>query len=118
MVAIARQPHPFVETLFHLVWDYASSQWQLHQPEQQQETGHVKPIGVEHSQSPYQRAAIEVHTHPDGYDQFSSLDTQSATGFRVFALITNLSTDPQWVVRVGNEGHFLPLEPTTVFAGV
>lgn len=115
MEALGRRPQPFVETLFHLVWD--NQQWQLYQPQQQQSGGHVQPLGVEQSDSPYQHAAIEVHTHPEGCDQFSSLDSESATGFRVFALITNLSTRPKWVVRVGNEGHFLPLEPTTIFEG-
>src|SRR5579883_2222965 len=109
MAVIGRQPDPFVETFFYLAW--SEGEWQLHQPPQQQTPGYVQPLGVEQGESPYQRAAIEVHTHPDGCDQFSDQDTQSATGFRVFALITNLTTQPKWVVRVGNEGSFLPLAP-------
>lgn len=111
-----RVPQPFVETFFYLDW--SDGEWQVHQPTQQQTAGRVQPLGVEEGKSSYQRAAIEVHTHPDGCDQFSDLDTQSATGFRVFALITNLSTTPKWVVRVGNEGSFLPLTAHTIFAGV
>lgn len=111
-----RVPQPFVETFFYLDWE--DDHWQLHQPEQQQASGRVQPLGVEQGRSTYQRAAIEVHTHPDGCDRFSDLDTQSATGFRVFALITNLTTSPKWVVRVGNEGAFLPLLAHRIFVGV
>lgn len=116
MVSVARQPQPFMETFFYLNWE--DDHWQLYQPEQQQTAGWVQPLGVEQGRSAYQRAAIEVHTHPDGYDQFSELDTQSATGFRIFALITNLSTIPKWVVRVGNEGFFMALPAHTIFEGV
>ena len=116
MEARGRQPQPFVETFFYLFWE--ADHWQLHQPEQQQSAGHVQPLGVEQGDSPYQRAAIEVHTHPHAHDQFSDLDTQSATGFRVFAIITNLGTTPKWVVRVGNEGSFLTLTAHTIFEGV
>jgi len=110
MIERAKQPQPFVETLFYFVWD---SEWKLIVPPQTGSRGGVRLL------DPYsevhQKALIEVHSHPPGANQFSSRDDQSAKGFRVFGLITHLDTVPKLTVRVGIEGHFWEFPSEWVF---
>lgn len=110
MIEMARQPQPFVETLFYFVWE---DEWSLIVPPQLGRRGQVRLL------DPYcevhQKALIEVHSHPPGANQFSHVDDQAGEGFRVFGLITHLDTVPKLTVRVGIERHFWELPSEWVF---
>lgn len=111
MIAIARSPQPFVETLFYFHWN--QNEWKLTVPPQMQTHSSVQP--AETANNDYQTATIEVHSHPPNARTFSTDDTQIATGFRIFAILTDVNTHPQLIVRVGIDGIFWAIPSQCVF---
>ncbi|MGG6265374.1 hypothetical protein ACQ4M3_24665 [Leptolyngbya sp. AN03gr2] len=112
MIAIAKTPQPFVETLFYFQW---KEDWQLILPSQLQTQSSVQPVLPGTSDNCYQTATIEVHSHPPGATTFSAEDTAIATGFRIFAILTNLDTSPRLITRVGIDGVFWSVPSHLVF---
>jgi hypothetical protein len=111
MIEIAKAPRPFVETLFYLHWN--QSDWELTVPPQVQTYSSVKPTLPE--MPDYQMATIEVHSHPPNAKTFSDEDTQSAIGFRIFAILTDVDTHPKLITRVGIDGFFWSIPAHWVF---
>ena len=112
MITIAKMPQPFVETLFYLQW---KDDWQLIVPPQQQTQNSVQPILSQTSDDCYQTATIEVHSHPPNATEFSADDSKIATGFRIFAILTNLDSTPKLITRVGIDGIFWSIPTEWVF---
>lgn len=114
MIETARSPQPFVEMRFYLVRKNAG--WSLVQPDQIGSASSVKLV------DPYdpvhQQGVIEVHSHPPGANQFSSIDDQNANGFRIYGVLTDLDTTPKIQTRVGIEQKFLALQPEWIFEEV
>jgi hypothetical protein len=113
MIATAQSPRPFVETLFYFQWH--RDQWQLIVPPQVQTPTSVHPVLPETPDNTYQTATIEVHSHPPNATTFSAEDTQSATGFRIFAVLAEVNTRPQLITRVGIDGVFWSIPTQWVF---
>jgi hypothetical protein len=113
MIEIARSPQPFIETLFYLHWK--QDEWTLTVPPQVQTHCSVQPILSNTPDNNYQTATIEVHSHPSNARTFSAEDTQIATGFRIFAILTDVDTAPQLIVRVGIDGMFWSIPAHWVF---
>lgn len=113
MVRLAQSPCPFVETLFYFQWN--QDNWQLIVPPQIQSYSSVRPILPESVTNDYQTATIEVHSHPPHARAFSIEDTQIATGFRIFAILTDLESDPKLITRVGIDGVFWSIPSHWVF---
>ncbi len=101
-----------IEVLFHLHWN--AHQWQLEIPPQAQGHAHAQPLGPALGSS-YQRAIIEVHSHHALPPCFSDTDNADETGFRIFAVLGHIFTQPQLRVRVGLYGHYWPIPATWVF---
>lgn len=111
--APAQAPRPFVETLFYFCWD--QNHWQMIVPPQVQTCTSVHPVLPQSANNDYQTATIEVHSHPPNATSFSAEDNQIATGFRIFAILTNVDTTPQIITRVGIDGVFWTIPTHWVF---
>ncbi len=81
-----------IEVVFHLHW--ADGQWRLEMPAQEQGHAHARPVGPAIGSS-YQRALIEVHSHHAMPACFSDQDNIEETGFKIFAVLGHLFTQPQ-----------------------
>ena len=91
-----------VEALFHLSWD--GLYWQLVTPAQNRGPAHVQPIGPAIGSS-YARTLVEVHSHADFPPEWSLLDDEEETGFRVYGVLGSIFTQPSLRVRVGVYGN-------------
>jgi PRTRC genetic system protein A len=100
------------EIVFHVRW--AGSTWRLDVPLQTQDSTHVQPLG-EAIGSSYAAALIEVHSHHAMPAFFSSTDDADETGFRIFAVLGDIFTQPQIRVRVGLYGHTWTIPAHWVF---
>jgi hypothetical protein len=105
-----------VEGLFYL--SLQSSEWQLEIPRQIQTRNSVKPC-EQGSGSPYQRAIIEIHTHPfSKIARFSSDDNEDETGFRIYGVMANLNPRnyrPTLNLRLGVYGYWWRLPADRIF---
>jgi PRTRC genetic system protein A len=98
------------EILFYLnYWD----QWLVNVPRQIQAGASVRP------ENPFAAGVntiIEVHSHHHMNAYFSATDNrEEATGFRLYAVIGNLNSQPSILVRVGIYGHFWEIPAEWVF---
>jgi PRTRC genetic system protein A len=99
-----------VEALFHLSWDECGSRLQI--PPQERSLASVRPVG--HTPS-YETAVVEVHSHHGMAARFSSTDDADEVGFRVYAVLGEIYTQPTLRVRVGLYGHYWEIPATWVF---
>lgn len=102
------------EALFHLHWNIYDGRWQLDKPAQKATATTVKPVD-DGPNSSYARALIELHSHHQMEAFFSDQDDADEQGFRIYAVIGEIFTEPKLRVRVGCFGHFLEIPATTVF---
>jgi hypothetical protein len=94
---------PNVEVLFHLV--YEAETWTLYEPPQVRQGWSVRPL-EDGPGSSYAKALIEVHSHFTDRAYFSvSGDDKDEQGFRLYAVLGNVLTQPEILTRVGVYGH-------------
>ncbi len=97
-----------------LMWiGYKGGDYCLTVPEQEAGRMRVRPA------SPFQQegadALIDLHSHNSMAPVFSVTDDKDETGFRIFAVVGLLNSQPSILVRVGIFGHFALLKAKTVF---
>jgi len=92
------------EALFYL--SYAEGRWQLEYPDQIATNESVKPVSAGIGKA--DDALIELHSHHEMPAEFSAKDNEEEKdeGFRVFAVIGRIFTQPEIRARVGLFGHF------------
>jgi hypothetical protein len=106
-------PSDWVEVLFYFDYDAARGEWQLITPEQEQSVAQVVPM--DRYDAIHSQALIQLHSHHDFAPMFSSLDDQDHTGFQIYAVLGNLSTQPTLRVRVGLYGYWLDVSAGDIF---
>lgn len=115
MLDFSRQARPN-EILFYLLRDdslAAFDAWRLIVPHQAGSTNSVRPVDPFNLYS--QSALIECHSHHDMGAFFSSTDDKDETGFRIYAVLGEISTRPVIAVRVGIYGNFYPIPADWIF---
>ncbi|NES98405.1 MAG: hypothetical protein F6K32_25155 [Desertifilum sp. SIO1I2] len=100
------------EILFHL--SFKSGKWDLEVPAQIATSTSVTPVGSSLGSS-YERALIEVHSHPRLSSEFSTIDDGEETGFRLFAVLGNLLAQPEINTRLGIYSYFYSIPASWVF---
>jgi PRTRC genetic system protein A len=103
-----------VEALFHLIWNEEENRWRLDKPAQEANGGSVRPLDDAVGSS-YHLATIELHSHHQMPAFFSGTDDADEQGFRVYAVIGEIFTQPKIRVRVGCFGHFQEIPAESVF---
>ena len=102
-----------VEMLFHLEW--RQDHWQLSIPDQEQTATSVTPTD-DGPGSSYATALIDLHSHHQMRAFFSRTDDQDESkGFRIYAVLGRIFTQPELLVRAGCEGAFLVIPATQIF---
>lgn len=99
------------EILFHLRWECG---WHLAVPAQDQTASSVTPIGPAIGSS-YETALIEVHSHHRLAPFFSRTDDADERGFRLYAVLGHIFTQPTLRVRVGVYGYYWSVPAQWVF---
>ena len=102
------------EALFYLIWNEEENRWRLDKPAQEANGGSVRPL-EDGEGSSYQLALIEVHSHHQMLAFFSGDDDADEQGFRIYAVIGEIFSEPKIRVRLGCFGHFHELRADTVF---
>jgi PRTRC genetic system protein A len=103
-----------LEILFYLVWAEEKSSWELVIPEQVQGYTSVHPANP--TDSAYQQAFIEVHSHHHMKAYFSGTDDKDEGGLRFYAVIGDIFSDrPQIALRLGIYGQFFRMPATNIF---
>ncbi|MFM7885721.1 MAG: Mov34/MPN/PAD-1 family protein, partial [Pseudanabaena sp.] len=92
-----------VEILFHLYFE--NGNWQLAIPDQEQTATSCKPLDNS-TNSSYNKALIEIHSHHSMRAYFSDTDNRDETGFRIYGVLGEIFSNPQIRMRVGIYGHF------------
>lgn len=100
------------EILFHL--SFQTGHWHLEVPAQIATPTSVMPL-VSSIGSSYERALIEVHSHANMSSEFSETDNREETGFRIFAVLGKLKSQPEINARIGIYSHFYSLPASWVF---
>ncbi|MFB2917259.1 hypothetical protein [Aerosakkonema funiforme] len=100
------------EILFHL--SFKTGHWHLEVPAQIATPTSVTPL-VSSLDSSYERALIEVHSHANMSSEFSETDNQEETGFRIFAVLGKLKSQPEINARIGIYSHFYSIPASWVF---
>lgn len=103
-----------IEALFHLIWNEEAKRWQLDKPAQEANAGSVRPLH-DGAGSGYERAIIELHSHHQMTAFFSGTDDADEQGFRIYAVIGEIFSEPKIRVRVGCFGHFEEIPADTIF---
>ena len=104
------------EILFYLLHDenfQFVNPWRLVIPNQVQAPSNVHPVDPFNPHG--QVALIECHSHHNMGAFFSREDDKDETGFRIYAVLGEISTRPALAVRVGIYGHFYPIPAHWVF---
>ena len=104
------------EILFYLIYEDTSEEsgaWRLVEPEQIATGGSVHP--TDDASDDYRRAIIELHSHHQMDAFFSSQDDADEQGFRLYAVIGNIFTNPALRVRVGVYGYFYDITASDIF---
>ena len=86
------------EILFHL-W-FERGEWQLDIPLQKADSLSVSRLGSSFASS-YHKTLIEIHSHHSTEAKFSPTDDQDESGFRIYAVLGTIFTQPTLRVRVG-----------------
>lgn len=97
------------EALANLVW--TGSGWRTHFPRQL-----ASPAGVQTSEPLPAGAVVQLHSHARMKPFWSSTDNADEQGFLIYGVVGRIgSTAPQLLLRVGINGHWLPLRWNDVF---
>ena len=96
------EPTGPLESLFHFEHD---TDWHMTIPDQIRAPLSVQPTTPERCPS-YERAIVEIHSHHTMAPQFSAVDNEDETGFRIYGVCGWLTTRPSITFRVGLYGHF------------
>jgi hypothetical protein len=107
-------PARWIEVLFDL--DYTAAGWELVLPEQIQAREQVQVADV--FDAHHARALIHAHSHHRFAPTFSPMDDADHAGFRLYAVLGNLSRQPALRVRVGLYGYWLDVSAWTIFERV
>ena len=100
------------EILFYLRHDFSG--WLLDIPDQQKGAGFCRP-NDDAAESPYAKALINCHSHHSMLARFSPQDDIEEQGFRLYAVIGTLFTQPTIRLRVGVYGYFWEIPAEYVF---
>lgn len=100
------------EILFHL--SFQTGHWHLEVPAQIATPTSVTPLKSSLDSS-YEIALIEVHSHANMSSEFSETDNREETGFRIFAVLGKLKSQPEINARIGIYSHFYSLPASWVF---
>ena len=99
-----------LESLFHFCYD---TMWHLAIPDQIRTALSVQPRDLDQCPS-YQSCLVEIHSHHSMSAQFSQMDDQDETGFRIYGVCGNFHQRPQITFRVGLYGHFYPIPASLI----
>ena len=99
------EPAGPLESLFHFEHD---TDWHMTIPDQIRAPLSVQPSTPERCPS-YERAIVEIHSHHTMAPQFSAVDDEDETGFRIYGVCGWLTTRPSITFRVGLYGHFIQI---------
>ena len=101
------------EILFHLSW--GGERWRLDIPAQTASATRVQPTAGGPGSS-YATALIELHSHHTMPAFWSGTDDADEQGFRLYAVLGTVFTQPTLRLRVGVYGVFYEIDPAAVFA--
>jgi hypothetical protein len=97
------------EALANLVW--SGSSWSTHFPRQL-----AGPAGVQTSEPLPAGAVVQLHSHAQMKPFWSSTDNADEQGFLIYGVVGRIGAPaPQLLLRVGINGHWLPLRWNDVF---
>ena len=99
-----------LESLFHFTFDQT---WSLTIPEQLRTAVSVQPTDPADCPS-YQRCLVEIHSHHEMRPQFSSMDDEDETGFRIYGVCGSFKKRPSISFRIGLYGHFVPIPASLI----
>ncbi|MFB2894968.1 hypothetical protein ACE1CI_18840 [Aerosakkonemataceae cyanobacterium BLCC-F50] len=100
------------EILFHL--SFETGGWHLEVPAQIATPTSVTPL-ISSVNSSYETALIEVHSHANISSEFSEADNREETGFRIFAILGKLRSQPEINTRIGIYSHFYSIPARWIF---
>jgi PRTRC genetic system protein A len=103
-------PDEPLESLFHFSYD---TQWHLDIPDQVRTAVSVHPRDRDHCPS-YQTCLVEIHSHHTMAAQFSHMDDDEETGFRIYGVCGNFHRQPQITFRIGLYGHFYAIPASLI----
>jgi PRTRC genetic system protein A len=103
-------PNGPYESLFHFSYDNA---WRLAIPDQVRTAMSVHPRDLDQCPS-YQSCLVEIHSHHSMAAQFSQMDDEDETGFRIYGVCGNFDRQPHITFRVGLYGHFYPIHAALI----
>lgn len=104
-----------LETLFWLAWSPVypwNDGWELIEPAQMRSPTSCRP--ADGTESEYERAIIEIHSHHKMRARFSSRDDADEQGFRLYGVIGNLGESPEIRMRLGVYGYFWQISAPSV----
>jgi hypothetical protein len=105
-----RSPTGPLESLYHFTFD---QDWSLAIPDQVRTAVSVQPTDTEHCPS-YQTCLVEIHSHHEMRPQFSSMDDEDETGFRIYGVCGSFKKRPSITFRIGLYGHFVPIPASLI----
>lgn len=124
-VEVERIPQAVLETILQLAREALPNEilfylkplpggWQIDIPEQAMTPGSVHPLDPDDPACA--QALCELHSHNTMPAFFSGTDdAEECFGFRIYAVIGRLDTNPEIRVRIGIYGHLLEIPPEWVF---
>jgi hypothetical protein len=103
-----------LEKLFYLCWD--GSAWALEIPDQTQTEFSCEPLDSSED-SPHDRAIIEIHSHHEMEMEtfFSDEDDSDEQGFRLYAVLGHVLSNPEIRLRLGCHGYYWYIPAGWVF---
>jgi PRTRC genetic system protein A len=109
---MACNPHQLDEIAFHI--HHQQSEWHLEIPEQTQSSVSCQPTQDDGASSFY-NATIDLHSHHSMKAFFSNIDDADEGGFRIYAVLGRVNTQPEIRVRVGLFRHFWEVPAFLIF---
>jgi PRTRC genetic system protein A len=100
-------PH---EALFWFNW---GEEWLINIPEQTTRVASVVPC--DRNDPAGTSALMDLHSHGGLRPFFSPIDDKDETGFRIYAVIGNVDTEPEICVRVGVYKNYFDIPADLVF---
>jgi len=106
---ISKQCFPH-EALFWFNW---GGEWLINIPEQTTRVASVVPC--DRNDPAGTSALMDLHSHGGLRPFFSPIDDKDETGFRIYAVIGNVDTEPKICVRVGVYKNYFDIPADMVF---
>lgn len=98
------------ETLSYVVW--SNGRFRLIKPIDQQASPNFV---VSEIVEPGETVVMDLHSHGAAPPYFSPIDDRDETRLRLYGVIGNLRTTPQWRFRLGIYGHWLEMDRDALF---